>query len=687
MADYSRDQLMQALRSADAAGDTAAAQAIARRLDAMKKGPDFSNVSAKTTTTETGKTDTGIGRLISGRKEGGIGRGLKLGLRNTLEGVAGIPDAFGGNALGKLVEMATGQPQASYTDLARNLSDKLGLPTADTAEERVMSDIGRGISGTAVTMGAGGLASQAPGVVGRVGQFFSAGPGMQTLSTVTGTGAAGLTRERGGSEGQQIAAGLIGGLAPGAIPAAAAGSVRTLARGGEAGRQQMTQGIQQFERAGTSPTLGQVSPNARAQYAEAGLRNAPGAASVVRRRLEGQSEELGQQVENLAGRLSPAQGAERGGKAIEAGITGPSGFMQRFKQESAKLYAQVDQQIPKGTPVNASATQQTLANLTTPIPGAKQTSQTLMNGKVNAIAQAFSEDLAAGQGRISYDAMKQLRSQIGEMIGDTTLTVDTPTRQLRQLYGAMSEDLTQAAMATKNPQAISAAKRASNYYKAGMGRVEEVERVIDRSGGPEAVYRAMFSNSREGGTTLRKVMQSLDGKSQRDLAAVTLRRLGRANPSAQDDLGEVFSPTTFLTNWNKMAPEAKRALFDRFGTGFRDDLDTIAATTSKMRDAAQILPNPSGTAPAAAQATAYGTIATSLAMMEPTVAAGVAGAMGTANLGARAFTSPKVVKWLAQQTKLPAGSLPAQLAILAQIAKTDDAAAELHAQLTQQGGN
>ena len=46
MADYSRDQLMQALRSADAAGDTAAAQAIARRLDGMRSRPDFSNVRA-----------------------------------------------------------------------------------------------------------------------------------------------------------------------------------------------------------------------------------------------------------------------------------------------------------------------------------------------------------------------------------------------------------------------------------------------------------------------------------------------------------------------------------------------------------------------------------------------------------------------------------------------------------------
>jgi len=193
--------------------------------------------------------------------------------------------------------------------------------------------------------------------------------------------------------------------------------------------------------------------------------------------------------------------------------------------------------------------------------------------------------------------MKRLRTQVGELVDDSVLSPDTSTRQLRALYAAMSDDLTTAVKATGDAKAAQAVSRANNYYRAGMQRVEALERVIDRSGGPEAVYRAMFTNSREGGTTLRRVMQSLDGAQQKDLAAATLRRLGRANPSAQDELGEVFSPETFLTNWNKMAPEAKNALFDRFGSTYRGDLDKIAAATSRAREAASVLANPSGTAP------------------------------------------------------------------------------------------
>ena len=54
--------------------------------------------------------------------------------------------------------------------------------------------------------------------------------------------------------------------------------------------------------------------------------------------------------------------------------------------------------------------------------------------------------------------------------------------------------------------------RANNFHREGIKRIEEIEGIVEKSGGPEAVYKAMFSNSKEGGTTLRRVMQSLNGQ-------------------------------------------------------------------------------------------------------------------------------------------------------------------------------
>ena len=70
--------------------------------------------------------------------------------------------------------------------------------------------------------------------------------------------------------------------------------------------------------------------------------------------------------------------------------------------------------------------------------------------------------------------------------------------------------------------------------------------------------RSATSGTREGATTLRAVLQSLPEDGQKQVAAAVIRRMGRANPSAQDDLGEAFSSERFLTMWNSMAPEAKR---------------------------------------------------------------------------------------------------------------------------------
>lgn len=184
MTEPTRDQLMAALRKANAAGDTAAARAIAKRLAAP--APDFSNVQAP----RGGSTEEDYSPTK---------RGILLGGRAALEGVAGIPDLVGA-PLKALLEATVG-PQTSFTDMASSLSDKLGLPKANNATERVQSDIGRAISGGAVTMGGGAAVSQLPGLAGRVGTALSAQPVLQTLSNATGAGASGMVREGGGSQG------------------------------------------------------------------------------------------------------------------------------------------------------------------------------------------------------------------------------------------------------------------------------------------------------------------------------------------------------------------------------------------------------------------------------------------------------------------------------------------------------
>jgi hypothetical protein len=237
------------------------------------------------------------------------------------------------------------------------------------------------------------LAGSAAPVTAAVGRQLGESAGTQLVGAATGAGASGIVREEGGGAGAQAAAGLLGALAPTAGPAIFAEGARRLVRGGEAGRQQMAAAIDDFAKAGTTPTLGQSAPGNTGRLAEAVVRNAPGGSGVVARRLDAQSQEIGKRVDELASQLSPAAGAERGGNAIIRGVTGPGGFMQRFRQRSGALYDEVQRLLPQGTAVPASSTQRVLSELTTPVQGAANTSAVLQNAKVASIAKAFSDDL------------------------------------------------------------------------------------------------------------------------------------------------------------------------------------------------------------------------------------------------------------------------------------------------------
>jgi len=180
-----------------------------------------------------------------------------------LQGAYGLYGALGGDALNhyvldpldralfqperKLSDLVTGQqPRGrsffgtggrSYRDAASQLADDLGMRKPETARERVISDIGEGLTGTALTMGVGGLLNQGrnvatnPTIANRVGGLLTAQPTLQTISTATGSGAAAIAREKGYGPGTQLAAGLVGGLAPGGISAGTAASTRALVRG------------------------------------------------------------------------------------------------------------------------------------------------------------------------------------------------------------------------------------------------------------------------------------------------------------------------------------------------------------------------------------------------------------------------------------------------------------------------
>lgn len=284
--------------------------------------------------------------------------------------------------------------------------------------------------------------------------------------------------------------------------------------------------------------------------------------------------------------------------------------------------------------------------------------------------------------KLPYEALAKLRTLVGKELENSSLVSDVPRSKWKAVYKSLSQDLEQAA--ATNPEAKRAWSRATKYYDARIERLDMIDHVVEKAGGPEKVFTAALSGTREGATTLRAVMQSLPKEGQQALTGAVIKRMGLANPGAQDAAGEAFSTQTFLTNWNKMSPEARKALFDRHGPAFTKDMDRIAAVADNIRKGGEMFRNPSGSANKIAASSYWGSLAIALGTGNFKTAGAVAGLGLAANKTAKAFTNPMFVHWLAQATEAPVHALPGQLIALQRLLEKqgDEDTAEVVAALS-----
>lgn len=647
---------------------------------------DFSDVQGGTSTsTAPAAPERSFGQKVA--REGG------LGLRNVVEGAGDLVGIvtdpivdlanWAGEKAPTLNSLASGVPERRWPvqqhtrEAWSNALTAAGVPNAENEQERVAGDVGRALTGTALTMGAGaalqgargaGAAAGSPTVTSRVGDFLTAQPVQQAIAAAGGAGASGIAREAGVGPGGQALAGLAGALTPAGLTTLGAATLRGLVRGGSGA--QMARTVGDFNSLGATPSVGQASGNRAIQGVENLLAGGPTSSGVMIRFAEQQAEDIGGGLQRSANAIAPNASAERAGRAVEKGA---ETFANNTKAMKRALYWQADQFIPGNTQMPLARTQATLQQLTTPVQGALETTGALIKPRIQQLADNLNADIAAAQAAggagIPYEAVKKIRSEIGEQLSDFTLSADRPTAELKRLYASLSQDLEEAARAA-GPQAERAARRANNYTRAAADRIEQVQRVIDKNGGPENVFNAAMSGTRDGGTTLRAVMQSLPKEGQQALTGAVIKRMGLASPGAQDAAGDVFSAGTFMANWNRISREAKRALFDRYGAGFSANMDRIARVANNIKQGSKIYANPSGTANRAAAMTYGGALVGSL------FTGGTSALLGggvLANATARALTSPSAAKWLARATALPKGAiLPAIRQMEQESSKTGD---------------
>jgi len=586
-----------------------------------------------------------------------LGRQVGLTGRAALAGLTGIPNMLWNGPANAINALAgTHIPLAD----ANATADWLGLPQPQNSTERVAQDVASAMAPAGAFGLLGKIGDAATPITKSVTGLLSSNPLAQVGSAALGNGSAGTAREMGAPAGVQLGVGLLTGAIPGAVDAATVGSIRRLLIGDEAGRQRILENMNAFRAAGTVPTIGQATEGRFPRAVESLLSRTPGGAGIMAKKAANQADEISGRVDQLVGRLSNNAGPVEAGESV---INGLQNFKAGVKGLQNQLYGTLDKYLPPQTPVQVDRTKAALAALNSDIEGAPALSAMFKNGRIQGIEHALGSDLSAttsyGAGparRVStlpYESIKKLRTLVGNEIDNANFTSDVPRDKWRALYAALSDDLGDAATAA-GPQAAQAWNWANQFTKSQMARLEQLAGVIGKDA-PEKVFQAALSGTAEGDTILRRVVSAIPKENRRDLAAAVVARMGRATPGNQNDLGEVFSPNTFLTNWNKLSPAAKETLFGRAGVkDLPDDLADIAKVGSNIREGSRVFANPSGTSAGLAQLGAAGlagSAGTSLFMGHPLLAAGALMPLAAANAGARLMTNPNVVRWLADTPK------------------------------------
>ncbi|TXH47563.1 MAG: hypothetical protein E6Q97_26905 [Desulfurellales bacterium] len=289
-------------------------------------------------------------------------------------------------------------------------------------------------------------------------------------------------------------------------------------------------------------------------------------------------------------------------------------------------------------------------------------------GGQSTIGGALAERLRSAQAaNFPLADLRAIRTEVGrQMRGGVGMpTENTLNRsQLRQLYGALSRDIetgietlanraaieaqrlgTQQAVQTarRAAGALHAMRTADRYTRAGMERIDRVLTVVAAQS-PEAAARRLIQGALDGTKgnvrMFRAAMNSLRPEELAEFGSLLVREMGRPLPSARGIVAEVgFSPSSFVTRWNAMSPEARALVFTAEHGRALDDLFRVAHRLANV----EALTNSSRTATNAINVTGATT----------SVAAALQGdiltplAIGGTGLAASVLMSrPEYVRWM-----------------------------------------
>lgn len=559
--------------------------------------------------------------------------------------LAGLQDEVSGLVGGGAALIRGGDPVKGYTDARDAAAYRDGL--ARDAQ---------GLGGEALRIiGSVPTAMSMPGAMSpTVGGAIKAGAGYGALAGF------GEGRGTGDSLGGAAGGAIVGGTVGGVTAAGGQWAINKLAaRGGGSGGSTAAQryaDAQGFGLDAISPAdVGGMAPKA----IERTLDVQPGSATV----MGAQRARLGDQLTTAVGDVADTFGRSTSQRGIgETAQRGAKAYLSESEEAAGKLY----EAIPIAPEVDAFTgnTVSRLEALTNKITSNPKLAGMLKDprlqgylealtarvkqvptGLVDASGAPVTREVVEG-GKLSWNDLKELRSRIGEEIGQQMFGEKTLKSDLRSLYAALSSDM-EATAAAQGGKALTAFRKANTFYSQRAKRIEDViEPLLGKGsdGTPESAA-ALIQRIAKGGKAstdlklLAQIRKTLKADEWGQVANGLIRELGQPANSP----GREFAAETFLRNFSDMDPAAKNVLFGK--SDLRANLEKFVGVVEGIAKNNGTR-NTSNTGMALSSVIGYGT-------------GGVPGLIAQTALsygGAKLWTNPAFVRWFTGYSKMLAGA-------------------------------
>jgi len=540
-----------------------------------------------------------------------------------------------------------------------------GMDTGDIAgaTREIMTSVGSGLGAAAGALAGGGVASVPMSVVG-------AGFGASMAAGYYDALVAKYTKDNRGL-GRRVVENLGEGVisATGESIGQAITPLAKKALGGASAKAQQV--LSAFKQFGIEPSLPAVTGGKGMARIEAGLAQTPSSADIIAKQVD---DVIGQTQKAVSGIVkkygTPVSTQDAGGVIKQAVVK--AGERIGFRQE--QLYNEAYDAMGENVLVGVGSAQKLLKDMTQEVASAPKSMAPKLKSAMTELSAIIAD---AGDEGIDFQALRQVRTAIGKDLDNPFTQSGVENAARKRIYAALSEDLANVAEQV-SPEAAKMLKTADRYTRIYETQYRQTMNKIMQYDAEEKAYNFALSGAEYGGSMLGKLKTLFKPEEWDTVSASVLNKLGKASAGQQDATGELFSINTFLTNWNKMSPEAKEVLFNTKGNKETyQALNKLTGLMSKLKEVgrSQNTSNTAGAINTMVMLQGLGGAATGLYAGDgdiSSIAGYGIGAVLAPKYAAKLLTNPKFIEWLATPVEQGISSIPAHIARLTALANEDE---------------